>query len=170
MRFEPGFLAIATCVAFGVYAFAKWRSPRPEFQPLPTEPGEPLLLDAMERAKASLPEFVDLAMARPETALVKLRFTSSSGEVEHLWAELTEPPGSSALKVRLVTPPVTHTGELDRLYTCKFDDVEDWQVRDANDRIRGGFTQRAMFAIARRDGVKLPRKLREIEREYSDYG
>jgi uncharacterized protein YegJ (DUF2314 family) len=70
--------------------------------------------------------------------------------------------------VLLVTWPVTHSGHLDRRYVCTTDDIEDWQVMDADDRIHGGFTQRAMFQIARRDGVKLPRKLREAERLYVD--
>ncbi len=168
MRVDPAFAAIAIFLAAGVFMFVRWRSPRPDFPPLPTAPDEPLLLDAMKKARSSVSEFLELARARPETAVVKLHFTSNSNEVEHLWAELVEAPGPDGLQVRLVTPPVTHSGELDRLYTCKIEDIEDWQVRDADNKIRGGFTQRAMFAIARRDGVKLPKKLLEIEREYAD--
>jgi uncharacterized protein YegJ (DUF2314 family) len=93
---------------------------------------------------------------------------TNSDQVEHLWAEVVEVLSDDELKVRLVTPPVTHSGELDRLYTCKVPDIEDWQVRNAGGQIRGGFTQRAMFAIAHRDGVKLPKKLLELEREYAD--
>lgn len=44
--------------------------------------------------------------------------------------------------------------------------VEDWQVRDAAGKVYGGFTQRAMFAIADRDSVKLPRSLLQIRKEY----
>ena len=93
---------------------------------------------------------------------------SSEEQVEHLWAEVLEVASDDKLKVRLVTPPVTHSGELDRLYTCKVSEIEDWQARDASDRICGAYTQRAMFAIARRDGVKLPKKLLELERDYAD--
>lgn len=46
--------------------------------------------------------------------------------------------------------------------------IEDWQVRDALGQVHGAYTQRAMFAIARRDGVKLPPKLRDIEQEYPE--
>lgn len=37
---------------------------------------------------------------------------------------------------------------------------------DSRGRVHGGLSQRAMFAIARRDGRKLPRKLLEQESEY----
>ena len=144
----------------------RWRSPRPDFPPLPTAPDDPLLLEALSKAKASLDDFKRLLREPREHALVKVRFVSSSNEVEHLWAEVLELPGENELGVRLVTPPVTHSGQLDRLWRCTFEDIEDWQVRDATGRVHGGFSQRAMFAIARRDGVKLPRELLEQEKEY----
>ena len=95
-----------------------------------------------------------------------MRFVSSSNGVEHLWAEVLEVLGDNELGVRLITPPVTHAGQLDRLWRCSYEDVEDWQVRDAAGRVHGGCSQRAMFAIARREGVKLPKKLIEQEKEY----
>lgn len=164
----PLILAYAALVVC-VYIFVRWRSPRPEFPPLQTAPDDPLLVKAMSDAKASIGEFLSLARARPDTTVVKLHFVSNSDQVEHLWAELVEVQSDDQLKVRLITPPVTHSGELDRLYVCKVSEIEDWQARDEGNKIRGGFTQRAMFAIARRDGVKLPKKLLEIEREYPIY-
>lgn len=168
MRIDPLHVFAGVAVFVGVYAFARWRSPSPEFPPLETKPDDPLLLTAMADAKASLSEFLSLARAKPDTAVVKLYFVSNSNQVEHLWAEMLEVVSDDELKVRLITPPVTHKGELDRLYTCKVSEIEDWQARDESDKIRGGFTQRAMFAIAKRDGVKLPKKLLQLEREYSD--
>ena len=154
-----------------VLLFIRWRSPRPDFAPLPTAPDDPLLQEALSKAKASLDDFKRLLREPREDALVKIRFVSSSNEVEHLWAEVLELPGENELGinelgVRLVTPPVTHSGQLDRLWRCTFEDIEDWQVRDATGRVHGGFSQRAMFAIARRDGVTLPKKLLEQEKEY----
>jgi len=155
-------------LAIALWLFARWRSPRPEFAPLETKPDDPLLLRAMESARASLADFQGLLTRSRESALVKLRFVSSTNQVEHLWAEVLEVVGPSELGVRLVTPPVTHRGKLDRLHRCTMDDVEDWQVRDSEGKVHGGFTQRAMFAIARRDGIRLPRELADLEREYGD--
>jgi uncharacterized protein YegJ (DUF2314 family) len=159
-------LFLALCGA--LWLFIRWRSPRPEFPPLQTDPDDPLLLAAMERATATLEAFRSHLAGPRESALVKLRFVSSSGQVEHLWAEVVEVLGPGELGVRLVTPPVTHNGTLDRLHRCAFEDIEDWQVRDNAGKIHGGFTQRAMFAIARRDGIALPEQLRAHEAEYAD--
>lgn len=150
----------------GVWAVARWSSPRPEFPPLPTAPDDPLLLQAMAEARASLPQFLALARASTDSAIVKLHFVSNSGQVEHLWAEVLDVVSDDELKVRLVTPPVSHTGRLDRVYTCRLSDLEDWQARDAAGARHGGYTQRAMFAIARREGVQLPKKLQAMEKEY----
>ncbi|HEX7025643.1 MAG TPA: DUF2314 domain-containing protein [Gammaproteobacteria bacterium] len=149
-----------------VWLFARWRSSRPEFPPLATSPDDPLMVEALAKAKGSLDEFKRLLKEPKQDALIKIRFVSSSNEVEHLWAEVLEVLGENELGVRLITPPVTHSGQLDRLWKCSYEDIEDWQVRDSNGGVHGGFSQRAMFAIARRDGVKLPKKLLEQEKEY----
>ena len=67
--------------------------------------------------------------------------------------------------MRLITPPVTHTGSVERVLKPSWSEIEDWQVRGLDGQVHGAYTQRAMFAIARRDGVKLPPGLREIERD-----
>lgn len=167
MKIDPAII-VALLAGVGAWAFMRWRSPSPEFPPLATSPDDPLMKEALVKAQASVAEFKHLLNEPRESALVKLRFVSSSNQVEHLWAEVLEVLSEHELGVRLVTPPVTHSGQLDRLYRCPLGDVEDWQVRDKAGIIHGGFTQRAMFAIARRDGVKLPKKLLQHEREYSD--
>ncbi|MCB1681356.1 MAG: DUF2314 domain-containing protein [Rhodospirillales bacterium] len=152
----------------GVAACLNMISPGPEFMPLVTDPDEPLLKEAMEKAQGTLETFYELLGKFPENALVKLYFVSNTDQVEHLWAEVLEREGEGELKVRLVTPPVTHKGQLDRLYTCTTEEIEDWAVRDDEDCIYGGFTERAMFAIAERDGVKLPEKLLERKAQYRE--
>jgi uncharacterized protein YegJ (DUF2314 family) len=153
--------------AVAVWLFVRWRSPRPLFPPLSTSPDDPLMVEALAKAKESLGEFRRLLKEPKQDALIKVRFVSSSNGVEHLWAEVLEVLGENELGVRLITPPVTHSGQLDRLWRCSFEDIEDWQVRDSNGRVHGGFSQRAMFAIARREGVKLPKKLLEQEKDYN---
>jgi hypothetical protein len=51
------------------------------------------------------------------------------------------------VNVRLVTPPVTHTGPLERLHTKSLDELEDWQVTLPDGKVRGGFTMRVMRRV-----------------------
>jgi len=167
MQMNTGVFLALLC-AIGIWLYARWRSPRPEFAPLATADDDPLMLAAFARAKKSRPRFLSLARAPHGHALVKLRFVSSSGQTEHVWAEVLEVLSDTELGIRLVTPPVTHSGPLERLHRCSIDEVEDWQVRDADDRIHGGYSQQAMYAIARRDGVSLPKALLQHEAKYTD--
>ncbi len=154
---------------FSVWLFVRWRSPSPEAMPLATSNDDPLMQRARAQAKAALPEFRALLQtSEKDHTVIKLRFVSSSQQVEYLWAEVVEVLSDQELGIRLVTPPVTHSGPLDRLHRCSLEDVEDWQVRDAAGIIHGAFTQRAMFAIARRDNVKLPRNVRAQEAFYPE--
>lgn len=161
-------VAVIAVVVLGGWLYLRVVSPRPEFPPLETRPDDPLMIEAEAKARDSLSRFLELAREPGAQSLVKLPFVSSAQQTEHLWAEVLAVPSDSELDIRLVTPPVTHRGQLERRYTCSLDDVEDWHVRDATGRIHGGFSQRAMFAIARRDGVRLPKRLLEMEREYGD--
>lgn len=156
-------ILVAVAVLIALWGF--FRYARPEYPPLETSPDDPLMIEAREKAVASLPEFMTLFEAHPKDALVKLRFVSNAGVTEYLWAEVLEKKSADELGVRLVTPPATHSGTLDRLYTCKLSDLEDWQIIDGDKR-HGAFTQRAMYKIARREGVKLPKKLAEAEKYY----
>lgn len=152
-------------IVVGFWIYNRFISPSPEFQPLETDPEDPLLLEAMEKAKSTFCEFKELFEKYPEDAFVKLYFESNSGTVEHLGAHVESIEGNE-LKVLLITPPVTHKGQLDRSYVCKFDDLEDWQVTDVEGNIYGGYTQRAMFEIAKRESVELPKELMEMESKY----
>jgi uncharacterized protein YegJ (DUF2314 family) len=167
MQMNTGIFLALLC-AIGIWLLARRRSPRPEFAPLATADDDPLMLAAFARAKESRARFLSLARTPHGHALVKLRFVSSSGQIEHVWAEVLEVLGDTELGIRLVTPPVTHSGPVERLQRCSINEVEDWQVRDADGRIHGGYSQRAMYAIARRDGVKLPKALLRHEAEYAD--
>ena len=159
-------LLAGVAVALLIAAWVRFRSPRPAFPPLGTDPDDPLMLAAMERARASLDRFRALQARWPQDAFVKLRFTSSSGEVEHLAAHV-EAWEDERLTVLLVTPPVTHSGRVERRREIGPDEIEDWQVTAPDGTIHGGFTQRAMFEIARREGIKLPDELRRLEAQYA---
>ena len=122
-------ILLGIIVALGISIYCKAKSSRPEFPPLETDPDDPLLEAAMKKAKETIEEFKSLYKKYPDDAFVKLHFVSNTDNVEHLAAHVEE-LNDDGLRVLLVTPPVTHKGHLDRLYTCTYDDLEDWQVTD----------------------------------------
>lgn len=139
----------------------------PEALPIDTDPDDPLLATARARARATLPEFRRLYPANQERAIAKTRFVTSSGTVEYLWGEVESIEGER-IALFLLTPPVSHRGQWQRVVEMPMAELEDWQVTTADGRIYGGFTQRAMIEIARQRWGKLPKKLRELERLYAE--
>lgn len=148
--------------------YMRWRYPVPDYPPMATQADDPLMQEAKQQARAGLERFRALLGKRYANALVKLRFVSSSGHVEYLWAEVLEVLGPDELGIRLVTPPRTHSGRLARIYRCRFDELVDWQVRDKAGGLHGGYTERALLAVARRDGLQLPDNLLQREQAYVD--
>lgn len=141
-------------------------SPRPEFMPLLTNPDDPLLKAAMDNAKNTLADFIDLFDKYPHNASIKLKFISNTDQTEYLWAEVKAKHDEESFAVILVTPPVTHRGHLDRNIICRNSDIVDWVISDNSKRIYGGFTERAMFDIARMKNIPLSKKLRERQSMY----
>ena len=158
-----GYLILLTVI--GIWIYRKIFSPSPEFPPLETDPDDPLILEAMDKAMSTFAQFRELFLKHPDDAFVKLKFESNTGVIEHLGANVESINGNE-LSVLLVRPPVTHNEKLERKYICSFDDIEDWQVTDVEGNIYGGYTQRVMFEIARNIGVSLPKELQELETKY----
>jgi hypothetical protein len=115
MTIESSVLVAIAC-GIGVWLFMRWKSPRPDFPPLNTSPDDPLMIEALEKATASFAEFQALVAAPNQHALIKICFVSSSEQIEHLWAEVVEILPNDEFGVQLVTPPVTHSGSLDRFW------------------------------------------------------
>lgn len=161
-------LLLIVCVAaLFIWIGIRLLRPRADYAPLLTEPDDPLLQEAFIQARATVEQFRTLLAAPHRHALVKLRFTSNTDQIEHIWAEVLAQPVADELPVSIATAPMSHKGKFERRRTCRLDEIEDWQVTDMHDKIHGGFSQRAMFAIARRDGLPLPRSLQALEKQYA---
>jgi uncharacterized protein YegJ (DUF2314 family) len=160
-------LAVILAIVAGVLAvlWLRYRSPRPDFPPLEVGNDHPQIAAAIALARRRLSEFQHHATESPNQCLVKFALVTSSGATEHVWAEVVEVAWPS-LRVRLVTPPVSHEGKLDRLHDKTAADIEDWQVTLPDGRALGGFTQRAMFSIAREQWGSLPPELEADEKRY----
>jgi uncharacterized protein YegJ (DUF2314 family) len=160
------FLVIAIIVVAGIVIW--WRFfyiARPAFPPLSIAPDDPLMRDAVTKAKDTIPRFRELA-AQPNRGIrVKVPFVSSSGTTEFLWAEVLS-FADSQMEVRYLTPPVTHTGRLERLHTHPVTDLVDWQVELASGKYAGGYSMRVMFVRGREQWGSLPPQLETEKKKY----
>ncbi len=138
---------------------------RPKFAPLFIEPDDPLMVKAITEAKSSTPFFLELAGQANRGVRVKVLSVSNSGTSEFLWAEVLSVVGS-LLELRYLTPPVTHSGRLDRLHTHCITDLVDWQVELESGEYAGGYTMRVLFIRGREQWGCLPPELEAEEKKY----
>lgn len=139
-------------------------------EPLPVSPDDPLMLTAISQAQESLDICAKLSAKTNSYTLLKCRYTTDTGEKELLWGELRSPAQSLTTEedaeVLLLNYPVTQKAELEQLQRFSHKDIVDWQVDLPDDEFYGAFTQRAMFAIAERDNIKLSHALRKEKAHY----
>lgn len=159
-------IIIGVVIVLGLLWF-RFSSPTPDFPPLEIDDDDPEMKAARAKAQSTLPEFVALYRQHPEGAMVKWPFATSSGQTEYLGASVLGLEGDT-LKIRLVTPPVTHTGQLERLHTVPLKEIVDWVIVMPGDKKMGGYTMRVMFKVARKQWGNLPAQLKEEESKYAD--
>lgn len=138
---------------------------RPRVPPLAISDDDPLMIEARQKAKESVPQMLELFIGAKDATRVKIPFVTSSGTTEYLWAELLAVDRDS-ISVRYMTPPVTHTGRLERLHTHRIADIVDWVVTSDPDRYIGGYTMRVMFRRGREQWGSLPPELLREESKY----
>jgi len=137
----------------------------PKFPPINLDPMDPKVIAARQNARDSVPRLRELFALHPESSNIKIPFTTSSGVTEFLWAQILSWDGAS-LRVLYLTPPVTHTGRLEREHTHPESDIVDWVVQLPTGKYIGGFSTRVMFAKARELYGTLPPILAKEEPKY----
>jgi uncharacterized protein YegJ (DUF2314 family) len=137
----------------------------PKYPPLNIADDDPAMLAAYVKARASLARFRELFGGGMKECQVKVPFVTNSGEREHLWGEVLK-LGDTSITVRYLTPPVSHSGKLERVHEHSISDVEDWVAITQTGEIHGGYTQRVMFERARELWGVLPRELDEQASKY----
>lgn len=159
-------MLIAVVCVLLVVLLARFYHATPQMPPLPTDPDDPLMLEARDKARRSLEDFKRLFPDNRDRALAKIKFETNGGEIEYLWGEVKDIRDDGTVELFLITPPVTHSGRMDRNVSEQLEKLEDWQVTDESGKIYGGYTQRAMFKIAREQWGELPAKLAKQEALY----
>jgi uncharacterized protein YegJ (DUF2314 family) len=123
------------------------------------------MTDATSKAKETIFRFRELYLNPHQGAYAKVPFVTSSGVTEYLWAEvlLLEDAG---MEVRYQTPPVTHTGKLERVHKYPLTDIVDWMIQLPSGKYAGGYTMRVMFIRGREQWGRLPAELEAEEKKY----
>ena len=163
-------LLITLLVLVGAAAalFLWWRYlyiARPKMPPLSIAPDDPLMTEAKEKASDSIPRLRELHAQPNNGVRVKVPFVTSSDTKEFLWAEVLSLNGDQ-MEIRYLTPPVTHTGRLERLHTHPVSELVDWQVELPNGKYVGGYTMRVMFVRGREQWGGLAPELEAEEMKY----
>lgn len=160
---------VILAVLLGAVAWVAWwwfiARNRPAFPPLVLDNNDPLMVEARQKAKDSIPQLLELFPSAKENTRVKLPFVSNAGETEYVWAELLSISGAD-INVRYMTPPVTHAGKLERLHTHPLSDIDDWVVTANPRKYVGGFSMRVMFRRGREQWGDLPPELKAEEAKY----
>ncbi len=137
----------------------------PDFPPLSIKEDDPLMAEAIQKAKASLGTFTALLGKPNHQGRVKVPFVSSTHQTEFLWAEVLEFK-DSRMKVLYITPPVTHEGRLERVHEHPISDLVDWSVTLPSGNYAGGYSMRVMFVRGREQWGSLPPELESEEKKY----
>lgn len=131
----------------------------------PIDDDDPLMLEAMREARASLHRLRPLSRGASQ-AWVKFQVRDAGGDVEHVWGSLEVVEDEHVVATWRM--PVVGGIELPDQKKLPLAEIEDWQVELPDGAIHGGFTTRAQIAIARRDGYPVPDEVLEQERRFVD--
>jgi len=134
--------------------------------PILLDPDEPLMLEAYERARATLPRLLTGFREAPDATCVRFAFETDEQTIEHLWGAVTS-MSESDLTVEVLTQPIEHGEALGEL-TIGHAEVEDWEVEFPTGDLEGGFTTRAMCTYAEREGLDVPRYITKRVQLYRD--
>lgn len=161
-------IAITILIVVGLILLWWWFVGRntPKYPPLDMKDDDPLMLEAIGKAKNSIGKFRELYKSGGFSDVqIKIPFLTNNDVTEHLWAEVLE-LNDDEVKVRYLTPPVTHTGKLERIHAHSIQEIEDWVVFAKSGDIFGGYSQRVMFVRGREQWGSLPPELEAQESKY----
>ena len=156
------------CILFSISNVSQVLAQSSSLSPVAIEEEDPLLKEAVEKAKGSLSLLRELYQTYPDDTTVKVPFITSSGQLEYLWGQLRSMDDKD-MEVFLLTPPVTHTGEVERLQKYPVSELQDWAVYLPDGKIRGGFSMKVNYIRARETGQEIPKDALEMEKLYVDH-
>jgi uncharacterized protein YegJ (DUF2314 family) len=161
----PGLAILIGLVLGGLWSWEQGRKRRARGLDIDTT--DPIWLAALEKARASLPRFLELAKDHPTQAFVKYPLQTTKGFTEHVWGPLIS-FSEGTITAGIETPPIDGAPATAPPYEMQASQIEDWRVELSDGRIHGAYTARAQFEYARKLGHQIPAHMLEVESRLID--
>ncbi|MEM6486562.1 MAG: hypothetical protein AAF662_16455 [Pseudomonadota bacterium] len=158
---------------FGIPLFtAGWGRLFPgEPPPIDVSPDEPLLLEAAERARASLDTFRQGVENLQLEAYAKVRLENVEDGKEHLWAVVHRLDIESVV-VALISEPVYPLANPSARYRVGIESLSDWMLIDEQGNIQGAFSESALAKLYQQKMGYVPtvirQRLSDIKNSYDE--
>ncbi len=138
---------------------------RPQFR-VDINPEDPLMLEAMQKARDALPRFEELRAKYPQFSSLVMGPVREDGGVNPVLVQSKTDTGY--IVRRAINQPGGGAKVDGDAFEIKTDDIIDWMVYESQrrNRIHGAYTLRAVTAIARRDGVTIPTHVLKQEKKF----
>lgn len=154
-------LAIVLVAAFNWTRFLIDRTRARKLAGVKFPPDDPLVLQAARKARETLDVFVGLhAKFPPGSAVLSLGPLKQDGPSAVAQLLRTQPGG--VYVVQKVVKSGNTLSPVGGETSCALDDIVDWIIvvgdKAGTQRVHGAFIRRALFDIAHRDVVKLPKR------------
>lgn len=135
-----------------------------ELDVLTVDPADPRLAAAAESAQRTLQTFRGFVHQNRYDCAAKISLATVSNGIEHIWVNVHTVKGDQFV-VSLANEPVEELVVKEARFEVAPSAVEDWVVELSPSSARGGYSIRAMKAIAREHGYRLSRTARrQLER------
>jgi hypothetical protein len=155
---EDSAMTSAIVAVIGALIAALWfRARQLSARATPIAPDDPIWVEAVTRARATLPTLLQLHREGQEV-WVKFRLARHGSAAEHVWGRVLS-AAADVLHCTIETPPIDSSGPAET--DVPIGELDDWQVQLEDGSIRGGFTTRAQARISERDGTRVPRYIRD---------
>ena len=138
---------------------------RPQFK-IDIKPDDPLVIEAMQKARATLPRFEELRAKYPQFSSLVMGPVREDGGVNPVLVQSKTADGY--IVRRAVNQPGGGAKVDGDAFEIKNEDIIDWMVYESvkRNRIHGAYTLRAVTAIARRDGIAIPAHVLKQEKKF----
>jgi uncharacterized protein YegJ (DUF2314 family) len=109
------------------------------------DPFDPLLIEAKQKAAATLNTFLTLYPQFPQNSFVRFKFVNDKNEETHVWGKVIRINENSVRVSEINKNSDLETSNYPAFYDLSKEQIEDWLVETGNDSVRGGFTTQVIM-------------------------